>query len=483
MLIDGIAKDTAFAGLAAGVTVEVDDVVHVLGAGARSVRLIVDYGNQVSPELNDNDNEWDSVFTWAQAQITATGDTWYWQLNGEPWPPGDVAVEFRIELWDADPTGPGTKLFDTITNIDGEFELGPVSNVDADGTRRDIYIRLYAENSAARVGDNDSLVYFFSGDTVSDVLSGEYVWGGGFGFPLMVDTGHGGFFYVADVIRELRGHWAGIRPDKPLDQLQVLLYDNSPYGTAYASVGDVMFVEKLKKSTGPFPDTWDRDPIAHEFGHRLQFEHDYFTDTVGPPAHYPNTVFSLGFAATEAFGYLWAAVSKNLHFIYDSWNDFKDTLWVNVENLQYGVKTDTGGYRVDGTANSMGDACEGSVAGVLWDIYDNVDDDFSSASNWGSVTLPHTSDGIKDSLSDGIDNILSALLDRNVNGHHPDNISEFWEAWFQQPAFDHFQAMHDIWYEHGIDEDCCVGIRGNVDGDPYENIDISDVGYLVDYAF
>ncbi len=30
---------------------------------------------------------------------------------------------------------------------------------------------------------------------------------------------------------------------------------------------------------------------------------------------------------------------------------------------------------------------------------------------------------------------------------------------------------------------CCVGIRGNVDDDPYDAINIADIGYLVDYLF
>jgi len=30
---------------------------------------------------------------------------------------------------------------------------------------------------------------------------------------------------------------------------------------------------------------------------------------------------------------------------------------------------------------------------------------------------------------------------------------------------------------------CCVGIRGNVDNDPSENIDISDLVYLVDWLY
>ena len=33
------------------------------------------------------------------------------------------------------------------------------------------------------------------------------------------------------------------------------------------------------------------------------------------------------------------------------------------------------------------------------------------------------------------------------------------------------------------DDDCCIGIRGNVNGDALENINISDVTYLVDYLF
>ena len=30
---------------------------------------------------------------------------------------------------------------------------------------------------------------------------------------------------------------------------------------------------------------------------------------------------------------------------------------------------------------------------------------------------------------------------------------------------------------------CCVGIAGNVDGDPFNTIDITDLTYFVDYLF
>ncbi|MEW5995784.1 MAG: hypothetical protein AB1744_15515, partial [Candidatus Zixiibacteriota bacterium] len=98
-------------------------------------------------------------------------------------------------------------------------------------------------------------------------------------------------------------------------------------------------------------------------------------------------------------------------------------------------------------------------------------------------------DNIGDTLSNGIDTILITLLDRTVSGHHPDNIDEFWQAWFgPNPMLGHGQAMMDIWYEHGEIAHCCNGdgLRGNVDGvwgpvgDEY---DVADLTFLVGYLF
>ncbi len=125
---------------------------------------------------------------------------------------------------------------------------------------------------------------------------------------------------------------------------------------------------------------------------------------------------------------------------------------------------------------------------MLWDIYDYDDDDDSSQSDWGDTTLPHTpNDGRGDTLSDGIDNILSVLLDRSyVHGHNPDNIDEFWWAWFAEQFPGHGIAMEDIWYEHGElppqIAGCCNGDgkRGDVDGQggPGGEVDIADPSLL-----
>ncbi len=44
--------------------------------------------------------------------------------------------------------------------------------------------------------------------------------------------------------------------------------------------------------------------------------------------------------------------------------------------------------------------------------------------------------------------------------------------------------MQDVFYEHGINKDgCCIGMRGNVDNDPNDQVDISDINFMIDYLF
>ncbi len=42
-----------------------------------------------------------------------------------------------------------------------------------------------------------------------------------------------------------------------------------------------------------------------------------------------------------------------------------------------------------------------------------------------------------------------------------------------------FGLSHGFWQNFG----CCIGIRGNVDGDPNDLVNIADLTYLVDYLF
>ncbi len=122
---------------------------------------------------------------------------------------------------------------------------------------------------------------------------------------------------------------------------------------------------------------------------------------------------------------------------------------------------------------------------MLWDIYDSNNDDYSNLTNLGDTSLNHSPDGIGDSLSNGIANIMNVLLNRNVNGHHPDNIDEFWEAWFMcDSSLGHGNAMEDIWYEHGEEMHCCEGLRDDVKRNcEISEPNVTDAVFLVNYIF
>jgi len=57
-----------------------------------------------------------------------------------------------------------------------------------------------------------------------------------------------------------------------------------------------------------------------------------------------------------------------------------------------------------------------------------------------------------------------------------------YEPTFYSDRFDYEVRTSGATVTYG-EPGCCVGIRGNVDNDPGNNIDISDLVYLVDYMF
>jgi hypothetical protein len=485
LLIDDVSVQSWYiSGLAQGATETREDFQYTLDVGYHTLRLEIDYYYDVA-ESNENDNTYSQAFYWNLAEITAEGEVWFRQLPHMNW---YLATDFKVELWDYDGPDSGQILDSGYTDIFGEFTIGPVSNVEEDGTRQDIYVRVYSENDAAVVGDNITpqyivIPFYFTSDTVENVANGLYRWKPPYNPSIDADTVESGFFYIAHVVRESYNNWLTLRLNDDPGQTQVLLMKYSPWGSAYAPSIDLLVIEAADSADTWFPDTFDKDVILHEFGHKIHFSLGFFDAApTGPPQHSITTIYSPEFAVREAFGDFWSAVSRNDSIHRNSFNSFLDTSWANYENVEWGQE----GYSVDtvvGTANTLGKANEGAVAGILWDIYDDVDDDYSGNIDWGDTTRPHHPDGIGDTLWNGIDNILIALLDRTVSGHHPDNIDEFWQAWFTYPAFGHGQAMQDIWYEHGEIMHCCNtdGIRGDVDMGG--SINVGDPAYLVAYLF
>jgi hypothetical protein len=89
--------------------------------------------------------------------------------------------------------------------------------------------------------------------------------------------------------------------------------------------------------------------------------------------------------------------------------------------------------------------------------------------------------------------IVQQFTDSSHNGDTPDpidyrqprDIFGYYVAWLTDPYQGHPKALHDVYYEHGIDlrDNCCVGLTGNVNGDPDEIVNIIDLNQLVNILY
>lgn len=69
-------------------------------------------------------------------------------------------------------------------------------------------------------------------------------------------------------------------------------------------------------------------------------------------------------------------------------------------------------------------------------------------------------------------------------GGHSASASYSFESTFGQPAVGtgssvSYRFSQGFWHDFG----CCVGIRGNVNGDPEDQVNVADLTYMVDYLF
>ena len=404
----------------------------------------------------------------------------------DPVPPDTNPLPMRgvtIEMWDDDsPFGPDSLDAD-VTDDNGFFALGPILNDELFGSQ-DVFFRIYAENDAAYV----TVAHDGDRHRIQTPHHDDFP-GGIYDTTITASLDDSGPFFVADAVLDGHRKWNSLRPYDNIAQVEVVVAADTG-STHYSITDDYILINDSINETNWWPDTWDRDVILHEYGHKIAFTLEFCDNMTGYPAvHYFHGIYNPETAAIEGWAHLWSAVVRNDVFQSNWRDDFADVFWINVENGEYGLDDPTSSQTY-GSVNALGLSNEGAAAGVLWDIYDGVRDNYSGQVDWGSTSLPHNPDDIWDDLHDGIDTILIALLDRTVDGHYPDNLHEFWDTCFGRkspgysPLGDGYE-MVDIWYEHGVsvDSGCCIGLRGNVDSLGGELVDIADLVYLVDYMF
>ncbi len=379
----------------------------------------------------------------------------------------------RIQMWDDDYPFTDDSLADTIANNLGVYSFDPIENEDQYGTL-DVYFKVQATNHACGVYSDSGTCEFLS-SIQSDVSHGvhtldlitpsdSFVYGA-------ADTN--GSFFIADAITSAHQKFEDITGiDLPLILVNWEFNDSSI--ARFNPLTQTIYIPGKPYLNDWWPETYDVSVIYHEYGHNIAWRGEFFDDAPGVSHHWYDILDSLT-AASEGFSHFYSAL-VNDDSIMNNYNfNFTKKYWNNIENGEKGIDSDT-----SLSVNNYGHKCEASVAGLLWDIYDEANDNYStylwpplpcSTNFYNPDTL-----GIGDTLALGSDGIFHTLLTETINGHYPDDINEFRVAW-NSSGKGHPKAVNDIYYEHGIIVFECGD--ANVD----YRVNIGDVIYIINYIF
>jgi len=435
------------------------DYARTLDEGLHTLKMVIDYTNEIEEDYED-DNEYEITFWWDRPEITYTGTVQCTDMN-----PTSHLIPVKgakIEMLDRMASGEGRVLQTKSTDNTGYFSFDPEENKDTDGSHLDIFFKICAENDACYLMDRYNV-------RQAEITSTVYEHDNGiFDSTYFISSVKNHFFYVADVVLEGYDY---ITPYVTMPQTCIIA--DSGVGTGHS--GGIIYIDNSNNRPLGYPDTYDNGVILHEYGHKIEHVYSFFDASLGGAHGWADTL-SFELAASEGFAHVWSSIVRNDYKIYNYWDNFQRHIELNLENGEF---TDSSA-NVTMSANNYGDVNEGAVAGILWDIYDSNNDDYSW---WTGVPGQGYQDGRMDSLSNGVSNIMDVIINRNVNGHHPDNMEEFWQAWFTSPSKDYSNKMRDIWYEHGVNKPCCIAIRGNTNCSDLEEPDISDVNRVIDFLY
>ncbi|MDD4052258.1 MAG: CARDB domain-containing protein, partial [candidate division Zixibacteria bacterium] len=425
--------------LPAGGFVGSEDFSECVPYGWHWLKLVADSDNEV--EESSETNNADSLrFFWDSSQVHIEGTLRYRDLGqgGALEPARNVPVE----LWDDNMYTDDVKISSTdTTDNNGDFDFGNIKNYDTEEWGNlDPYVVVRAENRAARMSSNTSPigpVYTVNSAPYYDISQD-------LNMNLVSYDEASRRLYVIDRILDGYNAWVNLVSYKT-NPSPVNVYFHSTLPTAYDGGGNWIRVNTQDNPAAGQPDIFDGDIMLHEYGHKLAYEYSFLDNTIQGLEHNWLNRITVDFAGCDGFAHFWSAYVPNDMIIRNTWSNFTGYLNKNIENGEWKK-----GDSTYGSANDYGLDCEGTVAGILWDIYDNSADDYG---HWSGTPGHGDSDGVADLMDDGLDYMIGCLLAKDFGGQHPDNMDQFWNHWFLPPSYGENQALWSVWYEHGVNKD------------------------------
>ncbi len=336
--------------------------------------------------------------------ITIVGRFLYVNENGGYSPGRHVLVKF----YDAE-AGTDEYLGYDYTDDNGNFSF-TCNNDDGwlqDG--RDIYVKIYAYNNAAKATTDGGSQYVGKTGTKSDVPDGTV------DFGTLVPTVYNEAWQAVDAAWSERV-WIDGQVGWTRSQVTIKWPSGTwpSYTWTYnSSTGEIVsqYMKLPNKSTA----SWDHVTVHHGYAHAVMIEaygtnHFNLPPTTYSASHWVSKETDEGFAILEGWAEFMQSVVDN-----------------DADNLQdYGQNIETNDwYNKQDSGDFDGDIIEGSFASILWDIFDPANDD---------------------SLNMGFDEIWTIMLN-----DRPGSIHAIWDSWFAR-GYNYLSAMNAIFWEHGIDK-------------------------------
>lgn len=318
------------------------------------------------------------------------------------------------------------KLSETLTDENGQFEFPSVSNREADGTHLDIYILATFDNAVLSIEDELGKVYQIISEVVRDAPDGEVE------INLILDENHpnrglGAIFNEVQKAHDFFLKEAGWSRRK----LPVLYPSDGEilfYSYSYNQLSGQIISERMNV---PYGEEWHKVGLFHEYGHSVMsaaygfnFYELPISERFANRPHWVYTVSDERFAMNEGWAeFVEAAVEDNAFNL----RGYVNADLPNIETNSWW----TGAVDGKGT-NDNGAIVEGSVASILWDIFD-------------TPQSTDTTPGVDD---DRISNMFEQLW-QIFTTDRPKSILDIADGW-RRRGFENYDALVEIFISNGI---------------------------------
>lgn len=300
------------------------------------------------------------------------------------------------ELWDHEIYGADEYLGCGYTDDYGNFYYCVDNNDGYLEGGRDVYVIVGADSYAAKTTtDANNIPYTVATSTKYDVADGIVDFGSmyppAYSEPWeAVDAALSEYLWISGQVGWIRSQ----------------VHIKWPSGTWPCTDGDTIYLPD-KATEG-----WDHDVVHHEYGHCVMWNAygDSFPPTDYSGHHQVDMESDEGFATIEGWAeFMQCVVDNDPNNLQYGWDNIETNDWYN--------KQDSGDFD--------GDIIEGSVASILWDIFDPANDD---------------------GLNMGFDEIWTIMLN-----DRPGSIHDIWDGWFDR-GYGHDQELWQIYYNHGVNK-------------------------------